>query len=293
VSLSIRAGETFGLVGESGSGKTTLGRLLVRLDDPTDGRMRIQLADRAVDLATIGRTTLRRQVQMIFQDPYESLNPRMTIGAIVAEPLRVLQPERDKERGARVSQLLERVGLAPETFLHRYPHELSGGQRQRVAIARAMVVEPHFVVADEPTSMLDVSVRAGILELLMDFKRDLGITYLYITHDLAVARYVCDRVAVMYKGKIVEIGRTVDVLQYPRHPYTRALIAAVPVPDPTYRRPEPLVVPEGTHAAQFGGECLFLDRCPDATDRCRGNPHPPLDEGRSGHRVACYEAQAS
>ena len=241
VSLEIRTGETLGLVGESGSGKTTLGRLIVRLDEPSGGQFRLRLDGTAADLGAIDRRAFRRHVQMIFQDPYESLNPRMPLGRIVAEPLDVLGLERrGPAREARVARMIERVGLSPAaSFAHRYPHELSGGQRQRVAIARAMIVEPRVVVADEPTSMLDVSIRAGIIDLLLDLGRDGGIGYLYITHDLAVARYLCERIAVMCRGRLVEVGPTEALLAEPLHPYTQALIAAVPVPDPTCRRPEP------------------------------------------------------
>jgi peptide/nickel transport system ATP-binding protein len=294
VSLALYAGEAFGLVGESGSGKTTLGRLLVRLLEPTSGRLRLRLLGVPVELGAIDRLDFRRRVQMIFQDPYESLNPRMTVGPIVGEPLDVQRLGERTGRESRVARMLARVGLAPpETFLHRYPHELSGGQRQRVAIARAMVVEPRFVVADEPTSMLDVSVRAGIMDLLLDLKRDLGVSYLYITHDLAVARYVCERIAVMYQGKIVELGATEDVLQGPLHPYTRALIAAVPVPDPTSRRPAPAIEASLPVAIDPAPLCRFLDRCPSATETCLTHPHPPLEERRPGHWVACYEADGT
>jgi peptide/nickel transport system ATP-binding protein len=234
VTLTIGRGEAFGLVGESGSGKTTLGRLLVGLDQPTSGTLQFQFNGTAVNVGAIERRALRRQVQMIFQDPYESLNPRMTIGRSIAEPLEVLKLAPRRERDERVAKMLERVGLPAATFMQRYPHELSGGQRQRVAIARAMIVGPRFVVADEPTSMLDVSVRAGIMELLLGFK-DEGVSYLYVTHDLAVARYICERIAVMHQGRIVETGPTEHVLQSPQHAYTRELIAAVPAPDPRPR----------------------------------------------------------
>jgi peptide/nickel transport system ATP-binding protein len=231
VTLSIARGEAFGLVGQSGSGKTTLGRLIVGLETPTAGRLQFQFNGTPMDVGAIDRRELRRQVQMIFQDPYESLNPRMTIGRIVAEPLDVLAIGDRATRHAKVERILERVGLPAQVFADRYPHELSGGQRQRVAVARAMVVEPSFVVADEPTSMLDVSVRAGIIDLLLGFKRE-GVSYLYVTHDLAVARYICDRIAVMHEGRIVEMGATEDVLQNPKDSYTRDLIAAVPKVNP-------------------------------------------------------------
>jgi peptide/nickel transport system ATP-binding protein len=290
-SFEVRPGEALGIVGESGSGKTTLGPLLVQLNDATSGRIRVQVGDGLEAMGDVKRRTLRRHVQMIFQDPYESLNPRMTIGDIIAEPLDVLDLQPRATRAERVARMLERVGLSPPAhFLNRYPHELSGGQRQRVAIARAMVVEPRFVVADEPTSMLDVSVRAGIMELLLDLKRDLGVSYLYITHDLSVARYVCDRIAVMYRGKIVEIGESEELLQSPLHPYTRALIASVPVPDPTYRRPDPKLK-RATSTDGAEDHCRFLARCPIASSRCAYEPHPALTRNTpSGHLVSCYEA---
>ena len=290
VSLDIGPGEAFGLVGESGSGKTTLGRIVVRLGEATSGRVEVRLNGEPAPIADIDRRTFRRGVQMVFQDPYESLNPRMTIGDIVSEPLDVLQVDAPEKRSARVVHMLERVGLTPASaFLHRYPHELSGGQRQRVAIARAMVVEPKVIVADEPTSMLDVSVRAGIMALLLDLKRDFGVSYLYITHDLAVPSHLCDRIAVMYQGKIVELGETDEVLQHPRHPYTRALIAAVPIPDPTYRRPVPAIQERASGAIGPGPHCRFLERCPIASAQCRTAPHPTLAAAAPDHLVACYE----
>jgi peptide/nickel transport system ATP-binding protein len=254
VTLDVRTGEAFGVVGESGSGKTTLGRMLVALETPTAGHVRLRLNGTPVDVQSMDRPQLRRSVQMIFQDPYESLNPRMTIGDIVGEPLDVLRLGTRGERYERVTRMLSHVGLVPTVFVPRYPHELSGGQRQRVAIARAMIVEPRFVVADEPTSMLDVSVRTGIMQLLLRFKRETGVSYLYITHDVAVARYLCDRIAVMRRGRVVELGLTDAVLERPLHPYTRALIAAVPVPDPAYRRPDPATFLAGVAADETSGE---------------------------------------
>ncbi len=233
----------------------------------------------------------RRRVQMIFQDPYGSLNPRRTIYDIVAEPLVVQKIGTVVEREHQVMEMLDLVGLSPpESFMFRYPHELSGGQRQRVAIARAIIVRPQFVVADEPTSMLDVSIRTGIMKLMGMLKQEFGMSYLYITHDLAVARYMCERIAVMYLGKIVEMGPTEEVLHNPLHPYTKALIAAVPIPDPTFER-EPIELKGSiSKAIDPPPQCRFYERCPIATERCRTQDHPPLVDHGDGHFAACYEA---
>ncbi len=295
VGFELGRGESFGLVGESGCGKTTTGKLLVRLADPTDGHIIFDYGEgEATDIATLKGKSLkafRRQAQMIFQDPYESMNPRRTIFDTVAEPLRTQKIGSPLERIDRVARMLEMVGLTPpRSFMFRHPHELSGGQRQRVAIARALVVEPAFVVADEPTSMLDVSIRTGVMRLMEDLASRLDISYLYITHDLAVARYMCDRIAVMYLGKIVEMGETEEVLQNPQHPYTRALLSAVPVPDPAYARP-PVQIEGGVSIpVDPPARCRFYDRCPLSDDFCRDNDHPPLEEKASGQIVACYKA---
>ena len=301
--VSFRLGrvESLGLVGESGCGKTTVGKLLVKLLEPTGGSIAYRFPAPAVgghlagsvDAANIkGRQlrVFRRQVQMIFQDPYESMNPRRTVYDTIAEPLVVQGVGDVQDRLDRVSEILNLVGLTPAgAFLFRRPHELSGGQRQRVAIARALVIGPSFVVADEPTSMLDVSSRTGIMSLMQELADRLGIAYLYITHDLAVARYMCHRIAVMYLGKIVEMAETEELLRNPLHPYTRALLSAVPSPDPTRRRESPDILGDLSLPVDPPARCRFYDRCPLATDRCETEPHPFLEEKAPGHWVACYE----
>jgi oligopeptide/dipeptide ABC transporter ATP-binding protein len=292
INFSILDGESLALVGESGSGKTTTGKLLVRLTDPTNGSIRMRINGYEKDIARLRGGELkgfRRHVQMIFQDPYESLNPRRTIFDTIAEPL-VVQGIGDlAEREQLVAHYLDLVGLSPpETFMWRFPHELSGGQRQRVAIARALVVVPTFVVADEPTSMLDVSIRTGIMHLMQALAEQMGVTYLYITHDLAVARYMSNNLAVMYLGKIVEMTDTEEILAKPLHPYTKALISAVPVPDPTFTR----VIPDikGSIAKPINPlpRCRFYDRCPIAAKVCEDNDHPLLEDKGSNHLAACY-----
>ena len=306
VSFHIGVGESLGLVGESGCGKSTVGKLLVRLHDPEQGRVRFRIpggpvdADGAdhqgdpIDISTLkGRElrNFRRHAQMIFQDPYESMNPRRTIYDIVSEPLSVQRIGSVMDRVDRVSEILTMVGLSPPAnFLFRHPHELSGGQRQRVAIARALVIRPTFVVADEPTSMLDVSSRTGIMLLMQGLADGLGISYLYVTHDLAVARYMCNRIAVMYLGKVVELAETEELLRNPLHPYTRALLSAVPVPDPRHRRPRPEIRGDLTLPVNPPARCRFYDRCPVATSACHSLPHPALEAKDGAHFVACYEA---
>ena len=234
--------------------------------------------------------SFRRNVQMVFQDPYESMNPRMTVYDIVSEPLAVQVIGTVTERERRVARFLDMVGLTPSSsFMFRYTHELSGGQRQRVAIARALVLEPAFVVADEPTSMLDVSIRTGVMHLMQDLAQRLNVTYLYITHDLAVARYMCDRIAVMYLGKIVEIGPTEEILQRPRHPYTQALLSAVPIPDPRFRREAVQIRGGVSKPIDPHPRCRFYERCPLADDHCMESQQPPLEEVGDAVLAACYK----
>jgi len=285
IDFDIRKKEIFGLAGESGSGKTTTGRLLLRLIEPTSGRILFKGKDLA-NLPEDGLKPLRQKMQIIFQDPYESLNPRMSILQIISEPLEVQKVREDKEE--KVRKILEDVELIPaEEFLHRFPHELSGGQRQRVAVARAFVLNPEFIVADEPVSMLDVSIRAEILNLMTSLVDKYDASFLYITHDLALARHMCDRLAVMYLGKIMEKGDTEKIVFEPLHPYTKALIQAVPVPNPSIKRSEVVIKGEIPSPVNPPSGCRFHTRCPIAEEVCR-KKEPPLTDYGDGHFAGCH-----
>ncbi|MDO8250105.1 MAG: ATP-binding cassette domain-containing protein [Rhodoferax sp.] len=291
VSFSIRRGETLGLVGESGSGKSTIGRLLTRLVDPTAGQMFYdgEGEGAAVDVATLSQAQyrpLRSKIQIIFQDPYASLNPRMRIRQVLAEALDTHGLAKGAARLPRIHALLEQVGLRPE-HAERFPHEFSGGQRQRIGIARALAVEPRFIVADEPLSALDVSIQAQVVNLLGELKEQLGLTILFISHDLDVVEYLCDRVVVLYLGRVMEIAPTHALYSQPQHPYTQALLAAAPIPDPAQRRsiaplkgdlPSPANPPSG---------CVFRTRCPHAIDQC-ASTETVLREVRPDHWNACW-----
>jgi len=284
VSFKVQRGEVVGLVGESGSGKTTVGRSILRLIEPTAGEVKFD----GVDITKLNKATMReyrKRMQIIFQDPFASLNPRMSVGDIIGEAMTIHNLARGREREQRVASLLERVGLSPN-HMRRYPHEFSGGQRQRIGIARALAVDPEFIVADEPVSALDVSIQAQVVNLLLDLKEELGLTLLFIAHDLGVVEYISDHVVVMYLGRIMEIAPSRELYANPVHPYTEALLSAVPIPDPTVKReriilqgdiPSPINPPSG---------CVFRTRCPIATKEC-AEVVPPLEEVAPGHFKAC------
>jgi len=287
VSLTVEPGETVALVGESGCGKSTLGKTLLRLIDPTAGTVEFQ-GQNITALSQKQLRAVRKSIQMIFQDPFASLNPRHTIRDILAAPLKVHGIRDKAERRQRVDEIIDRVGL-PREALDRYPHEFSGGQRQRIGIARALILHPELVICDEPVSALDLSIQAQILNLLVEMKQDLGLSYLFISHDLSVVRYFADRVLVMYLGKIVESADVADLWAAPKHPYTRALMDAVP--DPAKRGQVAPIAGDLPSAENIPSGCRFHPRCPLATDICRSQ-EPQFREIGARHRVACHHAEA-
>jgi oligopeptide transport system ATP-binding protein len=285
ISFSIARGETLGLVGESGCGKSTTGRLLIRLLDPTGGAIHYD----GVDLANIPDEELRlrrRDVQIIFQDPYSSLNPRKSVEGIISEPLNVHGIGTKEQRRERVAELLSLVGLAPD-HAKRYPHEFSGGQRQRIGIARALALNPKFIICDEPVSALDVSIQAQVINLMQDLQRDLGLTYLFISHNLAVVRHIADRVAVMYLGKIVELTDKISLYENPKHPYTQALLSAIPIARPGEPRQRVVLTGDVPSPIKPPSGCRFHTRCPHAMPVC-SQTEPPLADIGGGHQVACH-----
>lgn len=288
VDLEVKRGETLALVGESGCGKSTLGRLLLRLIEPTAGKVEFDGAD----LGQMNKKELRnirKRMQIIFQDPFSSLDPRMTIGQIIEEPMKIHKLYgSSQEREEKVRELMKRIGIRPE-YYNRYPHQFSGGQRQRIGIARALALNPELVVCDEPVSALDVSIQAQILNLLRDLQQEMNLTYVFISHDLSVVRYISDRVCVMFLGRVCEIGQAEEVYANPKHPYTKCLLESVPLPDPDKRKedkdlltgevPSPLAPPSG---------CRFHTRCPYAQERCKKEPLPLLTDMGNGHYCACH-----
>lgn len=290
LNFDIYKGETFGLVGESGCGKSTAGRTILRLYEPTAGEAIFE-GQNIYDLSPKEMKEHRKEMQMIFQDPYASLDPRMTVEEIIAEPLVIYGIGNKKERRERVIELLEMVGLSAEHSL-RFPHEFSGGQRQRIGIARSLALKPKFIICDEPISALDVSIQAQVVNLLKDVQKKLGLTLLFIAHDLSMVRYISDRVAVMYLGKLMEVGTTEDFYSNPLHPYTKALLSAIPIADPDEQRKRVQIELEGDVPSPINMKpgCRFVDRCPYGDDTCRGRD-PEMEEILPGQYVACFKVR--
>ncbi|MFQ5895168.1 MAG: ABC transporter ATP-binding protein [Nitrospinota bacterium] len=285
VDFDIRPAETLGLVGESGCGKSTTGRVILRLIEPTGGEVRFD----GVNILTLEKEPmrrLRRQMQIIFQDPYASLNPRMTVGSIVGEPLTIHKIAKGKEREERVASILRRVGLRPE-HMRRYPHEFSGGQRQRIGIARALALNPRLIVADEPVSALDVSIQAQVINLLEDLQQEYKLSYLFIAHDVSVVQHISHRIAVMYLGRIVELAEADELISRPQHPYTEALLSAVPVPNPKYKKKRIILTGDVPSPVNPPSGCYFHTRCPYKEERCV-REEPRMREITSGHWAACH-----
>lgn len=285
VSFDVYEGETLGIVGESGCGKSTTGRVLMRLTEPTEGRIQFDGTE-LTELSGEDMRKMRRDIQMVFQDPYASLNPRHTIEKILEEPLIVHGIGNEKERKEKVMKYLKIVGLS-EYHAKRYPHQFSGGQRQRVGIARALMTNPKLIIADEPVSALDVSIQAQVLNLMKELQEDMGLTYIFIAHDLGVVRHISDRVGVMYLGRMVELAKSESLYEKPLHPYTQALLSAVPIPDPEYKGEQMLLTGDIPSPSNPPSGCTFHTRCPFATEECKRTA-PTLKEVKPGHSVACH-----